>query len=100
LAVVVVHPAASSGYRVTLGAQIDAAQDSGLRKGAVDYEDRFAVIEGYPRAWCAEPRCRRFARNREPFGVDIVIDREKSGKVVRDLGPELLGSPYRPLAGG
>ncbi len=41
-----------------------------------------------------------FTRNREPLGVDIVIDLEKSGTVVRDFGLELLGSPYRPLSGG
>ena len=33
LAVVVVHPAASSGYRVTLGAQIDAAYASAETSG-------------------------------------------------------------------
>src|SRR5205807_5273394 len=42
-------------------------------------------------------RCRRFARNHEPLSVDIMIDRQKSRKVVRDLGLQLLGSPYRPL---
>ena len=31
---------------------------------------------------------------------DIVIDGEKSGKVVGDFRLELLGSPYRPLSGG
>ena len=44
LAVVVFHPAAGSGYRVTLGTQVDTVQ--GLRKRAVDYEDRFAIIQG------------------------------------------------------
>ncbi|OXR41574.1 hypothetical protein B7C42_06215 [Nocardia cerradoensis] len=97
-AVVVVHPVASGGFRVALGAQIDTTE--GLRKRAVDGEDRFAVVEGQPRAGCAEPGCRRFARAHEPFGVDIVIDRQESGHVVRDFGPELLGSPYRPLSGG
>ena len=97
LAVVVVHPPAGSGRRVRFGAQIDAAY--GLRQRAVEYEERLAVLDGYPRAWCAESRYRRFARHGKPVGVDIMIDGEETGHVVRDFGPQLLGGPYRPLSG-
>ncbi|GFG97335.1 hypothetical protein MTIM_32140 [Mycobacterium timonense] len=90
-AVIVFHPAVRGARRVGLGAQVDAAQ--GQRERAVDDEDRLAVLEGQPRAGRAEPRGRGFAGDHELVGVDVVVDRQVTREVVRDLWPELLRGP-------
>lgn len=101
LPIVIVHPKMSSCHWVRLGAHVDATQrPQFLWQQTVDDEDRFTVDEPEPRALCAKPRCGCFTRRRKPLDVDMVIDGEKAGDVVRHFRPELLESPHRPLAGG
>ncbi len=71
----------------------------GLRERTVHHKDRFTVLKGQPRTGSAESRGHRFAGDHEPFGVYVMVDRDKSGEVVGNLGPQLLGNPYRPLRG-